>query len=205
MKRIRSQEVVVKTRHDAWTLDNDKLLAETVLAYVQNGCTQTAAFEDVGNQLNRTAAACGYRWNAEIRKKYVKEFEDAKKRRKELARKKERDYVKEEPQVSQCINQSSSLANKEKNDVQDLTIKDCIRYLSQINDKEDHLQILDENKRLQEENTKLKNMKQDLTKRYDQLFHQKQKIDHNYKILISLISQAKQMSENHLEEKQNYH
>jgi len=193
----------VKTRRDAWTLDNDKLLAETVLAYVQNGRTQTAAFEDVGNQLNRTAAACGYRWNAEIRKKYVKEFEDAKKRRKELARNNERDYTKEEPQVAQ--HQSSSLDYTEKNDVHHLTIKDCIHYLSQINNQDDHLQILVENKRLREENIKLNNMRQDLTKRYDQLFQRKQKIDHNYEILIRLISEAQQMSVDHLEEKQNYH
>lgn len=192
----------MKTRRDAWTLDNDKLLAETVLAYVQNGHTQTAAFEEVGNQLNRTAAACGYRWNAEVRKKYVKEFEDAKKRRKELARNKERDYTKEEPQVAQ---HQSSLTNTEKNDVHHLTIKDCIRYLSQVRDQDNHLQILNENKRLREENTKLNNMRQDLTKRYDQLFQRKQKIDDNYKILIRLISEAQQMSEEHLEEKQTYH
>ena len=35
----------VKTRQDAWTHENDVLLAETVLRHVREGSTQLNAFE----------------------------------------------------------------------------------------------------------------------------------------------------------------
>ncbi|MCL6617989.1 MAG: RsfA family transcriptional regulator, partial [Anoxybacillus ayderensis] len=57
-------------RQDAWTEEEDMLLAETVLAFVREGGTQLRAFEEVGKKLSRTAAACGFRWNSLVRKKY---------------------------------------------------------------------------------------------------------------------------------------
>ncbi|WP_047981362.1 RsfA family transcription regulator [Ornithinibacillus contaminans] len=70
------------TRQDAWTEDEDKLLAETVLQYIQVGKTQLEAFRDVAQQLSRTSAACGFRWNATIRKNYQEEIQRAKEERK---------------------------------------------------------------------------------------------------------------------------
>ena len=75
----------VKTRQDAWTHENDVLLAETVLRHVREGSTQLNAFEEVGDLLNRTSAACGFRWNAVIRHKYEHALQLAKKYRKEKA------------------------------------------------------------------------------------------------------------------------
>lgn len=70
------------TRQDAWTKDEDVLLAETVLRYIREGKTQLEAFKDVAEQLSRTPAACGFRWNATIRKQYQEAIEQAKKDRK---------------------------------------------------------------------------------------------------------------------------
>ena len=47
----------MKVRQDAWTDEDDLLLAETVLRHVREGSTQLNAFEEVGDQLNRTSAA----------------------------------------------------------------------------------------------------------------------------------------------------
>ncbi|TMN23482.1 RsfA family transcriptional regulator [Lentibacillus cibarius] len=69
-------------RQDAWTEDEDILLAETVLRYIRDGKTQLEAFKDVAQQLSRTSAACGFRWNASIRKQYANEIELAKEDRK---------------------------------------------------------------------------------------------------------------------------
>lgn len=77
---------MVKMRQDAWLADNDILLAETVLRHVREGSTQLSAFEEVGDQLNRTAAACGFRWNAVVRKEYEEQLEDAKRERKQAMR-----------------------------------------------------------------------------------------------------------------------
>ncbi|MED4202693.1 RsfA family transcriptional regulator [Neobacillus mesonae] len=72
------------TRQDAWSQDEDLLLAEVVLRHIREGGTQLQAFEEVGKQLSRTAAACGFRWNSYVRKQYKSGIELAKKQRKEL-------------------------------------------------------------------------------------------------------------------------
>ncbi|MBW8350034.1 RsfA family transcriptional regulator [Bacillus sp. IITD106] len=76
----------MKTRQDAWTEENDLLLAETVLRHVREGSTQLNAFEEVGDKLNRTSAACGFRWNAVVRHQYEKALDLAKKQRKQRQR-----------------------------------------------------------------------------------------------------------------------
>ncbi|TKI15928.1 RsfA family transcriptional regulator, partial [Bacillus wiedmannii] len=65
-----------------WTNDNDLLLASTVLQYIRNGGTQLAAFKEVAKLLNRTPAACGFRWNSYVRKQYQEEIQQAKQNRK---------------------------------------------------------------------------------------------------------------------------
>lgn len=71
------------TRQDAWTPDEDLLLAEIILRNIREGGTQLQAFEEVGRQLSRTAAACGFRWNSHVRKQYKAGIEHAKNQRKE--------------------------------------------------------------------------------------------------------------------------
>lgn len=77
---------MAKVRQDAWSHEDDLLLAETVLRHIREGSTQLNAFEEVGDKLNRTSAACGFRWNAEIRNKYVNAIDLAKRQRKEKKR-----------------------------------------------------------------------------------------------------------------------
>ena len=76
----------MKVRQDAWSEEDDLLLAETVLRHVREGSTQLNAFEEVGDQLNRTSAACGFRWNAVVRHHYEKALQLAKKQRKQRQR-----------------------------------------------------------------------------------------------------------------------
>lgn len=70
------------TRQDSWTKEEDVLLAETVLHYIREGKTQLEAFKKVGRKLGRTSAACGFRWNATIRKRYEHAIIRAKEERK---------------------------------------------------------------------------------------------------------------------------
>jgi len=69
------------TRQDAWSEDDDLLLAEVTLRHIREGSTQLAAFEEVGYRLQRTAAACGFRWNSLVRKKYESAIQIAKAQR----------------------------------------------------------------------------------------------------------------------------
>ncbi|TDQ42313.1 RsfA family transcriptional regulator [Aureibacillus halotolerans] len=70
-------------RQDAWSDEEDRVLAETVLQYIEEGSTQLKAFEEVGNKLYRTAAACGFRWNSTIRKQYQDQIVKSKRSRKQ--------------------------------------------------------------------------------------------------------------------------
>ncbi|WP_322972503.1 RsfA family transcriptional regulator [Pseudalkalibacillus salsuginis] len=73
-------------RQDAWSEEDDLLLAETVLRHVREGSTQLQAFEEVGDKLDRTSAAVGFRWNAIVRKKYEQALKIARRQRKERKR-----------------------------------------------------------------------------------------------------------------------
>lgn len=70
-------------RQDAWTTEDDSALAEVVLKHIRDGSTQLAGFNEASRRLGRTAAACGFRWNACVRKQYRKQIELAKEDRKE--------------------------------------------------------------------------------------------------------------------------
>ena len=76
----------MKIRQDAWTEENDLLLAETVLRHVREGSTQLNAFEEVGDKLDRTSAACGFRWNSVVRHQYEQALVISRKQRKQRQR-----------------------------------------------------------------------------------------------------------------------
>ncbi|WP_339193943.1 RsfA family transcriptional regulator [Paenibacillus sp. FSL P4-0176] len=65
-------------RKDNWTADDDQLLATTILTNIASGKTQLSAFTDVGEKLSRTSAACGFRWNSNVRHKYKEAIANAK-------------------------------------------------------------------------------------------------------------------------------
>ncbi|MDI5788149.1 RsfA family transcriptional regulator [Bacillus licheniformis] len=94
------------TRQDAWTQDEDILLAEVVLRHIREGGTQLSAFEEVGKALSRTAAACGFRWNSFVRKQYQSGIELAKKQRKEL--RKNRHPFRKPSWICQTVSESKA-------------------------------------------------------------------------------------------------
>jgi prespore-specific regulator len=73
--------IMTAVRQDAWSDEDDLILAETTLRHVREGSTQLSAFEEVGEKIGRTAAACGFRWNSFVRKKYEAAIQIAKAQR----------------------------------------------------------------------------------------------------------------------------
>lgn len=69
-------------RQDAWTTEDDEILADIVLKHIKQGSTQLAGFNESSRRLGRTAAACGFRWNACVRKQQRQIIEIAKEERK---------------------------------------------------------------------------------------------------------------------------
>lgn len=88
-------------RQDAWSPDDDLILAEVTLRHIREGSTQLAAFEEVGERIGRTSAACGFRWNSCVRKRYEDAIQIAKQQRQK------RNYLKK--QTVTATSQVSSL------------------------------------------------------------------------------------------------
>lgn len=116
-------------RQDAWTKDEDLLLAEVVLRHIREGSTQLKAFEEVGKRLSRTPAACGFRWNSQVRKQYKSGIELAKKQRKELKK------VNRLPQTESETVQSVPVPQEEVNQGS-LSFDSIISYLEEYKEKE---------------------------------------------------------------------
>lgn len=127
-----------KKRQDAWTNDDDIILAEIVLRYIRNGETQLEAFKEAGIKLSRTAAACGFRWNKTLRKRYAEGIEVAKRNHK----KKRKDDViingigKENGSLEHAILLLKNLKNNPNN------------FLLKIDERNELKQLKEENKRL---------------------------------------------------------
>ncbi|WP_301240450.1 hypothetical protein [Polycladomyces subterraneus] len=64
-----------------WTEEEDRLLVDTVLRCIREGGSQLDAFAEVGGTLGRTPGACGFRWNAVLRRKEAAAFQEAKRQR----------------------------------------------------------------------------------------------------------------------------
>src|SRR5690625_2787494 len=124
---------MAKVRQDAWSHEDDLLLAETVLRHIREGSTQLNAIDEVGDELNRTSAACGFRWNAEVRNKYIDAIELAKRQRKERKRAQASRMKKDLSTRSYTppVNQSSSLV-MEPTDSSELTLDGVIHFLQSL-------------------------------------------------------------------------
>jgi prespore-specific regulator len=173
------------TRQDAWSHDEDLLLAEVVLRHIREGSTQLQAFEEVGKQMNRTAAACGFRWNSYVRKQYKSGIELAKKQRKERK-------GKNADQNEHALHVPLDLELKSEGHVPTLTLNDIIEFLQK-------LQVSQE-QTVKEKET-LNNEAEQLRKKYEELHHiyedQKKEyvlLDKEYSSMLAIMEKARKMA-----------
>lgn len=169
----------MKARQDAWTKENDLELAETVLRHIREGSTQVAAFTEASKKLNRTPGACGYRWNAEVRKNFDQAIVLAKKQCKEMKDKNVKAEKAQKTKQDILLNQSGY----------SITIDDCIAFLSEMNENP-VFDIAEENKVLEQENKKLLETYEDLKNKYNNLEKKKLDIEKEYRFLIMMIDRA---------------
>ncbi|MFC4023252.1 RsfA family transcriptional regulator [Oceanobacillus longus] len=129
------------TRQDAWTQDEDIILAETVLRFIREGRTQLEAFKEVADQLSRTSAACGFRWNATIRKQYQHAIQSAKEERKSGIKKEVIISDHKEPKEKYTLDSAIQLLEKMKSqipnekNVVDIANEEKLKYLEKENEK----------------------------------------------------------------------
>lgn len=173
----------MKVRQDAWTEEDDLLLAETVLRHIREGSTQLLAFEEVGDKLNRTAAAVGFRWNAIVRHKYEQAIQLAKKQRKELKR---AQAMKSAKNVSKLQSQQLS---------KPLDLDDVIQFLTQLKEErsQSSTELKDLKERLEKEKEQLLKENEKLKKELKSLEQKYSIVQEDYQSLIQIMERARKM------------
>jgi prespore-specific regulator len=178
------------TRQDAWNQDEDLLLAEVVLRHIREGSTQLHAFEEVGKQLSRTSAACGFRWNSYVRKQYKSGIEIAKKQRKDL--KKQVTNLVASPEKVESLPVNVKIDKKKVS--HDISFQQVLDYLVELNEQVEYYKLEKEEKKKQQDNIS------DLEKKIYYLASENEKlslelktIENDYRSLIEIMERARKM------------
>lgn len=181
---------MMKIRQDAWSHEDDLMLAETVLRHIREGSTQLRAFEEVGSHLSRTAAACGFRWNSEIRQKYDQAVEIAKKQRKE----KQRSEGKQFAVIEAAPEQTEADTPYQADPASEMNIDLAISFLTRLKVDGSHLSRQEiELSQLQAKNEELTKKKASLEKKYAMLTGKHQAIQEDYQALVGIMDRARQL------------
>lgn len=197
-------------RQDAWSEEDDLLLAETVLRHIREGSTQLNAFEEVGDKLNRTSAACGFRWNAVVRQDYLKAIDIAKKQRKQrqraLGQKTKPLYTPPAPtltfeageeffiQKDNPAQVSIQYERQVKDQAFSLTIDDVIQFLSNIGtNKQQSSSFQLENDRLKKENQELSDEIESLKQKVERTEKEFDMIQDDYQALVKIMDRARKL------------
>jgi prespore-specific regulator len=193
---------MTKVRQDAWSHEDDLLLAETVLRHIREGSTQLNAFEEVGDKLNRTSAACGFRWNAEIRKKYINAIDLAKRQRKEKKRALEKARKASRPSIVSFQPAYEAKSEQEENRIPvpvtaetTITLETVIQFLNQL--KKDYYasnQSKASYEQAQRENAMLKENVQKLEKQLSETERELETIQEDYKVFVQIMERARKMT-----------
>ena len=177
------------TRQDAWSQDEDLLLAEVVLRHIREGGTQLQAFEEVGKQLSRTSAACGFRWNSFVRKQYKTGIELAKKQRKEM---KKQTVPVEEEAVMQPVSapQTSSKGSTDGS----VTFQAVVQFLEEMNNKAEVSSSFEaEREKSYEKIKELEKKTYYLAAENERLTKNLKAIEEDYRSLIEIMERARKM------------
>ncbi|MFV9510003.1 RsfA family transcriptional regulator [Tepidibacillus sp. LV47] len=183
------------TRQDAWTEDEDLLLAEVILRHIREGSTQLKAFEEIGKKLNRTPAACGFRWNSLVRKKYEAAIQIAK------AQRQKRKYyqsAKETFDIELSDELTKESSTKQEID-SELTFDSVIRFLrkQKLYAQEIGKKYKTIEKELEEKSRELEQLKhenKELKEKVKYLESDYQVVNEDYKALIQIIDRARKMA-----------
>ncbi|WP_419888570.1 RsfA family transcriptional regulator [Neobacillus niacini] len=177
------------TRQDAWSQDEDLLLAEVVLRHIREGGTQLQAFEEVGKQLSRTSAACGFRWNSFVRKQYKSGIELAKKQRKEL--KKQNIPADKEITKEFVAEETQSLGSPRS---EDITFQSVVHFLENLQKQAAAASSIEEARDKSIQKIKeLEKKSYSLAAENERLAKNLKAIEEDYRSLIEIMERARKM------------
>lgn len=189
-------------RQDAWSADDDLILAEVTLRHIREGGTQLRAFEEVGERIGRTAAACGFRWNSCVRKKYEAAIQIAKNQRKERNKLKKKNIASNQPEealTSSITLEDSGYKNESAGLEEQLSIDAIIRFLRRLKtiqqDSDKRIKQLErELREKNEELEKLRNENEKLAKEVKEVQIDYRTVNDDYKALIQIMDRARKLA-----------
>ncbi|MFZ4451907.1 RsfA family transcriptional regulator [Salibacterium aidingense] len=166
-------------RQDAWSDKDDKYLAETILKHIREGSTQLKAFDEVGDALDRTSAACGFRWNAIVRLDYNEEVKQAKRERKQKMR-------ASAHQAATKINPSAprSLSN----------INSIISALKDMEKKLDSFQHASDAEKAEAEAAELQTRNAQLREEIDRINQEYETVKQDYDLIVHMMNRARELA-----------
>jgi len=176
----------MKQRQDAWLEESDEVLAQAVIRHVKEGSTQLNAFEEAGDLLNRTAAACGFRWNAVVRKKYESELLQAKQERKEKFRIIQASKKRSPTFYYSSVNESLS---KQPISLSALSLDIVIAYLMKLQQQSPDVESTKWRLIASNANEKVKQ----LEKQVEELEKQNKEIKQDYEQFVQIMNRARKM------------
>ncbi|RUS48452.1 RsfA family transcriptional regulator [Cohnella sp. AR92] len=188
-------------RQDAWSPDDDLILAEVTLRHIREGSTQLAAFEEVGQRIARTSAACGFRWNSFVRKRYDEAIGMAKQQRQK------RNYLKKQGLASTLANTITDRLPGEDTDsskselvtADSLSMEAVIRYLRQwknsVQDLSRQVKALEKELRDKEDQlSELREVNNRLSKEVSEVQTDYRVVNDDYKALIKIMDRARRLA-----------
>jgi prespore-specific regulator len=187
-------------RQDAWTPDDDLILAEVTLRHIRDGSTQLAAFEEVGRRIGRTSAACGFRWNSTVRKRYQEAIGLAKQQRQKRNYLKKQGITEAEGEALLSSSEEGDAAAKtEPVSADSLSLEAIIRYLRQWKNtvQDMNKQIKQMEKELKEKDEKIRELQEEndrLQKQVNEVQSDYQVVNDDYKTLIRIMERARRMA-----------
>ncbi|WP_336786350.1 RsfA family transcriptional regulator [Paenibacillus sp. MMO-177] len=188
-------------RQDAWSPDDDLILAEVTLRHIREGSTQLAAFEEVGERIGRTSAACGFRWNSCVRKRYEEAIQIAKQQRQK------RNYLKKQaivatPHVSSIAVYDAEERAFNANAVtteEGLSVDSIIRFLRQFKTTYQDVsrQIKSFEKELKEKDDEIDRLREEnerLSREVNNVQTDYRAVNDDYKTLIQIMDRARRLA-----------
>jgi prespore-specific regulator len=184
-------------RQDAWSDEDDMILAEVTLRHIRDGSTQLAAFDEVGERIGRTGAACGFRWNSYVRKKYEAAIQIAKSQRQKRTKARKRAAVP----VPAFPDQLDAFASSRGDSMSEesLTIDAVIRFLRGWKGTYQEMARVTRQleKELQEKNEELERMRHEkelLSRQVNEVESDYKVVNDDYKALIQIMDRARKLA-----------
>jgi prespore-specific regulator len=185
-------------RQDAWSPDDDLILAEVTLRHIREGGTQLSAFEEVGQRIGRTSAACGFRWNSCVRKRYDEAIGMAKQQRQK------RNYLKKQgisalAGSDRLMVEESESGKTDMMSAESMSLEAIIRYLRQWKStvQEMSRQIRQMEKELRDKDERLAEYHEQnerLSKEVNAVQTDYRVVNDDYKALIRIMDRARRLA-----------